>query len=111
MAPSKIKLLSSLWSRDYFLLKSKDVLYQVSSDLGEVNNFSSSSSDEDQKASLSRVRKTLPSIGLLFKPELLFFILNFLAAFKGKGLHMDRNESFDTWNFILLEICFKHRFN
>ena len=111
MAPSKIKLLSSLWSRDYFLLKSKDVLYQVSSDLGEVNSFSSSSSDEDKKASHSRVRKTLPSIGLIFKPELLFFILNFLAAFKGKGLQMDRNESFDTWNFILLEICFKHIFN
>ena len=32
-----------------FLLKSKDVLYQVSSDLGEVNSFYSSFSDADQK--------------------------------------------------------------
>ena len=72
------------------------MLYQVSSDLGEVNSFSSSFSNEDPKFSLSRVSKTLPSIGLIFKPELIFFILNFLAAFKGKGLHVDRNEVFDT---------------
>ena len=33
-----------------FLLKSKDVLYQVSSDLGEVSTFYSSFSDAGQKA-------------------------------------------------------------
>ena len=40
----------------------------------------------------------------------MFFIENFLAAFKGKGLHMDRNEVFGTWNLIFLQICFKHMF-
>ena len=39
-----------MWLMLKFLLKSKDVLYQVSSDLGEANNFYSSFSDADQKA-------------------------------------------------------------
>ena len=34
----------------FFWLKSKDELYQVSNDLGEVNNFYSSFSDAGQKA-------------------------------------------------------------
>ena len=64
---------------------------------GEVNGFSSSFSDEDQKApSLLRVRKPLPCVELIFKPELLFFSLIFLAAFEGKGWHVDRKEVFGT---------------
>ena len=48
-----------------FLLQSKDVLYQVSSDLGEVNCFYSSFFDTDQKAPcLSKVQKCLPGTGL-----------------------------------------------
>ena len=103
---------SSFWSHDECLLKSKDVLFHVSSDLGEVNGFSSSFSDKDQKApSLLRVRKPLPCVELIFKPELLFFSLIFLAAFEGKGWHVDRKEVFGTWNLIFLQICFKHMFN
>ena len=40
-----------------------------------------------------------------------FFILNFWAAFKGKGLHMKRNKVFGTWNLLLLQICFKYMIN
>ena len=39
-----------------FLLKSIGVLYQVSSDLGEVRTFYSSFSDTDQKALLLSVK-------------------------------------------------------
>ena len=45
-------LASSFWSCDKYLLKSEDVLYQVSNDLGQVNSFSSSFPDEGQKALL-----------------------------------------------------------
>ena len=47
-----------------FLLKSRYVLYQVSSDLGEVNSFYSSFSDASQKAllSLSKILKSMPGI-------------------------------------------------
>ena len=59
MTSSKIILTPSF----KFLLKSKDVLHQVSSDMGEVNSFYSSFSDAGQKAPcLSKVRKSLPSI-------------------------------------------------
>ena len=57
-------LTSSFWSCDWcdFLLKSKDVLYQVASDLGEVKCFYSSFSDAGQKAPcLSKVQKILPA--------------------------------------------------
>ena len=54
-----------------FLLKPKDVLCQVPSDLGEVNSFHSfysfySFSDAGQKAPqcLSKVQNILPGIGL-----------------------------------------------
>ena len=51
------------WLMFKFLLKSKDVLHQVSSDMGEVNSFYSSFSDAGKKAPcLSKVRKSLPSI-------------------------------------------------
>ena len=40
-----------------------------------------------------------------------FFILNFRAAFKSKGLHIKRNEVFGTWNPFVLQICFKYMFN
>ena len=48
------------------LLKSKYVLYEVSSDLGKMNNFYSSFSDTVQKAPpfLSKVRKNLRVIAL-----------------------------------------------
>ena len=37
-----------------------------------------------------------------FVTELSFFILDFWAAFKSKGLHMDRNEPIiSTWNLKL----------
>ena len=40
------------WLMLAFFLKSKDVFYQVSSDLSEVNGFYNSFSDEGQKAPL-----------------------------------------------------------
>ena len=46
-------LASSFWLCNKYLLKSKDVLYQVSNDLDQVNSFSSSFPDEGQKARLS----------------------------------------------------------
>ena len=49
--------------------------------------------------------KSLPGIGLIIKPELFFLYFNFLVAFKGKGLHMNRIEVFGTLNLILLQIC------
>ena len=68
-----------------FLLKSKDVLYQVSSDLSEVNNIYSSFSGAGQKAPLpclSEVRKSLTDIGLkianIFKIQKIIFMLAFI---------------------------------
>ena len=91
-------------------VKVQRLFYKGPSNLGEVNSFSSSFSDNGHKVTfLSRIRKTLPSIGLIFKPELLYF--KFFDLFKGKGLHMDRNEVFGTWNLILLQMCFKYMFN
>ena len=52
MISSKIMLMLSFWSRDKYFWKFKDVLYHVSVDLGEVNIFSSSSSEEGEKAPL-----------------------------------------------------------
>ena len=43
-----------------FLLKSKDVLYHVSSDLGEVNSFYSSFSDAGQKATPAFLKRPFP---------------------------------------------------
>ena len=43
-----------------FLLKSKDVLYQVSSDLDEVNTFYSSFFDADQKAPPAIQKRPFP---------------------------------------------------
>ena len=51
------------WLMLKFLLKSKDVLYQVSSVLGEVNSFCSSFSNVGQTASLPF--KSLKNIGLI----------------------------------------------
>ena len=47
-------------------LRSKDMLYQVSTDLGELNSFYSSFSDASQKAPFyfSKVQKGLPGIDL-----------------------------------------------
>ena len=45
-------LASSFWLCDKYLLKSEDVLYQVSNDLGQVNSFSISFPDKGQKALL-----------------------------------------------------------
>ena len=97
------------------LLKSKYVLYQVLSDLGEVNSFCSSFSEVGQKAScLSKFWITVPGVGSIFKPELLFFYFNFLAAFKGKGLHM--GQKWSHWHMkshpckIFFNICLiKHK--
>ena len=44
-------LASSFWLCDKYLLKSEDMLCQVSNDLGQVNSFSSFP-DEGQKALL-----------------------------------------------------------
>ena len=61
-------LTSSFWSCDWcdFLLKSKDVLYQVASDLGEVKCFYSSFSDAGQKPPVFQKFKKacLPVIGI-----------------------------------------------
>ena len=58
------------------------MLHQVSSDLGEVNSFYNSFSDPGQKATpaFQKLKKTLPGKGLIFKPELLFFYLNFYGC-------------------------------
>ena len=54
------------------------MLHQVSSDLGEVNSFYNSFSDPGQKAPLIfKSSKNPACIRLIFKPELLFFILIF----------------------------------
>ena len=55
-----------MWLVLKFLLKSKDVLYQASSDLSEINSFYGSFPDESQKKTpwLSKFRKTLHSTGL-----------------------------------------------
>ena len=45
-------IIFTTWPMLKFLLKSKDVLYQVSSDLGEVNSFYSSFPDTVQEAPL-----------------------------------------------------------
>ena len=42
--------------------------------------------------------------------DISFFILNFWAAFKGKGLHMARNESL-THEILSFCKCFKYMFN
>ena len=42
--------------------------------------------------------------------DISFFILNFWAAFKGKGLHMARNE-FLTHEILSFCKCFKYIFN
>ena len=67
-----------LYSSNYVmlksLLKSKDV-FQVSSDLGIVNSLSISfflSCIPKICPCLSKFKKTLPGIGLIFKPELFF---------------------------------------
>ena len=77
MTSSKTMLTSKSRSRDQShdhvtnVIKSKDVLYQVSSDLGEVNSFYSSFSDAGQKAPLHfKVRKSLLDIRLSFFHEL-----------------------------------------
>ena len=58
-----------------FLLKPKDVLYQVSSGLGEVNSFYSSFSDAGQKAPLP------------FKDskKLAWYRVKFFSCFKSEG--------------------------
>ena len=67
-----------------FLLKSKDVLYQVSSDLGEVKIFYSSFSDAGQKAlsCLAKVWKSRPDIGLTFFHELvnMFIFIGYITV-------------------------------
>ena len=62
-------IILTMWIMLKFLLKSKDVLYQASIDLDEVNSFNSSSSDAVQKAPcLSKVLKSLPGTGLKRPP-------------------------------------------
>ena len=58
--------LSLAWLMLIFFFKPKNVLHQVSTDLGEVNGFYSSFSDADQKvpSCLSKVQKSLPGIEL-----------------------------------------------
>ena len=56
------------WLMLTFLLKSRDVVYQVSSDLGEVKCFYSSFSDAGQKP-FHVFQKCLPGIGLNFASE------------------------------------------
>ena len=91
------------------MLKSKDLLYQVSSDLTEVNSFFGHFSDESQNLpSFKSLKK--PAFWLILTRELLFLLsepLSFLDACKDKGLHMVRSKVFDTWNLILFQICFK----
>ena len=70
-----------MWLVLKFLLKSKDVLYQASSDLSEINSFYGSFSDESQKTPpwLSKFRKTLHSTGLKRngqKKESFIYLLN-----------------------------------
>ena len=76
------------WLMKKCQVKFKDVLHQVSSDLGELNSFYSSFSEAGKRAiCLSKVWKTLPGFRFVSTPELLFFYLSFLAPFKGKGLY------------------------
>ena len=56
------------WLMLTFLLKSRDVVYQVSNDLGEVKCFYSSFSDAGQKP-FHVFQKCLPGIGLNFASE------------------------------------------
>ena len=101
-----------MWLMLKSLIKSKGVLYHVYSDLGEVNSFYSSFSEVDQKAPCFwKVWKTLPGIVFIFKPELLFFCLNFLAVFMGKGLQIGQKWSHWHMKSHLLQIYFKHMFN
>ena len=57
MASSKIMLTKLFWLILESLLKSKDKLYQVSSDLGEVNSFYSSFSDAANPANTANPSK------------------------------------------------------
>ena len=71
------------------------MLYPVSSDLKEVNSFYNSFSDADQKPPPGFQK--LKKLCLVKRSSLnqsyyyYFFYLNFLAAFKGKVLDMERN--------------------
>ena len=68
------------------LIKSKNVLYQFSSDLNEANSFYNSFSEVGQKIPcIWKVWKTLPGIGVISKPELFFFYLNFFGCMQGQG--------------------------
>ena len=72
------------WLMLKFLLKSKDLLYQVSSDLGEVKIFYNSSSDAGQKAlsCLAKTWKSRPDIGLTFFHELInmFIFIGYITV-------------------------------
>ena len=72
------------WLMLKFLLKSKDVLYQVSIDLGEVKIFYNSFSDAGQKAlsCLAKTWKSRPDIGLTFFHELInmFIFIGYITV-------------------------------